>query len=184
MIRASRPKKPPKKKKPAKKKVAKKRPSSRRATVTRPEGLAAGISSSIHVAKYDGICEACGGTIRAGFAIRWNGYTRKPRHADCSVVTGGQQVTKPVPKQPQPREPAGEFVLDWRYLLHEDIPPPGSVVKHPKHGEIVIVAVLSEEFIQEDSDWAVRLKCRPATRADKEKEQGDEGSNETVAGDG
>ena len=184
VIRASRPKKPPKK--PAKKKtVAKKRKpsSSRRATVTRPPGLAAGVSSSIHVAKYDGVCETCGRPIQRGAAIRWNGYTRKPRHADCTLVTGDPQVTTQAKEQPQPKEPAGEFFINWRYLLHEDIPPPGSVVKHPDHGEIVIVAVESEEFIEEDSDWAVRLRCRKATREERENHN-DGHADETVAGDG
>lgn len=184
VIRASRPKKPSKK--PAKKKtVAKKRKpsSSRRATVTRPPGLAAGISSSIHVAKYDGVCEACGRPIQRGAAIRWNGYTRKPRHADCSLVTGEPQVTTPAKEQPQPKDQSGEFFIDWRYLLHEDIPPVGAVVKHPDRGEIVVLEIVSEDFDHEESDWPVRLRCRMATREEREKQNGRR-TDETVAGDG
>ena len=157
VIRASKPT-PPAKKKKATKKVAKKKPKRRAVLTSHKEVQAAGISSSVHVAKYEGVCEACGQKFGAGAAIRWNGYTRKPRHADCSLMQDGAEralVEQGVP---------GEFELEWRYLLEEDIPPAGSVVRHPDLGGIEIVSIAAKKFVDEDRDWLVRLVCRAKER--------------------
>jgi len=122
-------------------------------------------------AKFQGTCKKCGGKIAAGEQIEWS-KGQGSQHITCPAVSASNGPAKAAPTPADPN--AIKISQGSGYGGREYHP--GQVLRHAKHGLIIVVSASKRYFREEDegmsfgvgdeSGYIYSATCRPATEAE------------------
>lgn len=144
------------------------------------------------VAKYPGVCSACGARFPAGTTIEWGG-PRQSRHAVCPKGAGGHAAAAKLDKGPDTAsKEAAPITLTYdrgrfRPEIDSDVGRAFRVGFGAHKGKVVTVVSQRRQWIPEDglsfglSDdqgWLLTLYCREATPEEAEKVKAEEASKQ------